>query len=155
MVAVHPRRGGLRMAALTFVASAVFCAPGVRAQSCSRTDFEGVVGQAAGVLRDLNSKNKPSYQAKLRELKAKRGWSHDVFLKEAAPLVQDDKVLDYDQKAGDLLAQINTMGQEGAGGGTADCALLDKLRGFMKSLVETQEAKWTYMFERIDAELAK
>ena len=57
------------------------------------TDKRGdVVDEAAAALRDLNAKNKPAFQEKLRQLKDKRAWSHDEFLKEAAPFVRDDKI---------------------------------------------------------------
>ncbi len=58
---------------------------------------------AAGGLRELNTKNKPAFQDKLRQLKDKRTWTHDQFLKEAAPYVRDDKIAEYDQKTDELL----------------------------------------------------
>ena len=67
---------------------------------CAKADFEAVVDDAAGALRDLNLQNKPAFQEKLRQLKDKRGWSHDAFLKEAAPFVRDDKIAVYDQEFG-------------------------------------------------------
>src|ERR1700730_8105308 len=47
------------------------------AKECAKADFEAVVDDAAAALRDLNLKNKPNFQEKLRQLKDKRGWSHD------------------------------------------------------------------------------
>jgi hypothetical protein len=47
------------------------------------------------------------------------------------------------------------MGQEGAASTTPDCAVLLELRARMKVLVDTQAAKWSYMFEKLNAELAK
>ncbi len=125
------------------------------AQACQRADFEAVVDDAAAALRDLNLKNRPTFQDKLRTLKDKRAWSHDEFMKQAAPFVADDKIAEYDQASTDLLTAISTMGQEGADAATPDCALLAELRARMARLVETQTAKWTYMFGKLDAELAK
>ena len=122
---------------------------------CAKTDFEAVVEQAAGALRDLNTKNKPLFQEKLRTLKVKRGWDHTQFLAEAAPFVRDDKIAVFDQSTDELLSAIASMGQEGAAAATPDCALLLELRARMKVLVETQTSKWTYMFEKIDTELWK
>lgn len=129
----------------------------VRAEDprCQKTDFEAVVEETAGSLRELNSKNKPLYQEKLRSLKDKRGWSHEQFLTEAAPLVRDDKIAVFDQSTEELLSAISTMGQEGAAAQTPDCALLLELRARMKVLVDTQTAKWSYMFEKIETELWK
>jgi hypothetical protein len=145
---------------LSFVTVAVLYALGVsRAAAddapCAKADFEAVVEQAAGSLRDLNVKNKPLFQEKLRNLKTKRGWNNDQFITEAAPLVRDDKITGYDQTTEELLSAISQMGQEGAAAAKPDCALLLELRARMKVLVDTQSAKWAYMFEKIDTELWK
>ncbi len=125
------------------------------APACAKTDFETVVDEAAAALRNLNLKNKPAFQDKLRQLKDKRGWSTDQFLKEAAPFVRDDKIAVYDQKSDELLTSISTMGEEGSAAKAPDCALLVELRARMKVLVETQTEKWTYMFGKIEGELGK
>jgi hypothetical protein len=124
-------------------------------QECTKAEFEDVVDEAAAALRDLNFKNKPAFQEKLRELKDKRGWSHDQFLAEATPFVRDDKIAVFDQQSERLLLDISSQGQEGADAKTPDCALLQDLLRRMKVLVETQTAKWAYMFEKLDAALAK
>ena len=59
----------------------------------------------------------------------------------------------FDQTTDELLSAIASMGQEGATAATPDCAVLLELRARMKVLVETQTAKWSYMFQKIDAEL--
>jgi hypothetical protein len=128
----------------------------VHAQTvCDRADFEAVVDQAAAALRELNAKNKPAFQEKLRQIKAKRGWTHDQFLKLAAPLVQDEKITEFDQQSADFLDNINNLGSEGAGAARPDCGLLREVRSNMTALVEAQEAKWAYMFEKIDGELGR
>jgi len=122
---------------------------------CSKADFEAVVDEAAGALRDLAQQNTPHFQASLRQLKTKRGWSDEQFLKEAEPLVRDDKIAGFDQKSEELLARITGGGQAGASGGSPDCTLLASLRASMAALVETQKAKWAYMFGKIEGELKK
>ncbi len=145
------RGGRLFCAGLLLLAVPAFA----QTPECAKSDFERVVEDAAGGLRELNTKNKPLFQDKLRKLKDKRTWSHDQFLKEAAPYVRDDKIAEYDQKTDELLTAISTMGQEGASAKTPDCALLLELRARMTVLVETQTAKWSYMFEKIETELWK
>ena len=126
-----------------------------QAPACSKADFEAVVDEAAGALRALNQQNTPPFQVKLRQLKDKRGWSHDQFLKEAAPFVRDETIAGFDQKSEEFLTRITSGGQPGPGSSAPDCALLTELRATMKVLVETQKAKWAYMFVKIDKELAK
>jgi hypothetical protein len=140
---------------LLLAAGAHAQAPPAAAQACAKSEFEAVVDEAAAALRDLNMKNKPDFQEKLRELKEKRGWTHDQFLKEAAPYVRDPKIAVFDQDSDRLLNDISSLGQEGADAKTPDCALLLELRARMKVLVETQSAKWTYMFAKLDAALAQ
>ena len=126
-----------------------------RAGSCVKADFEAVVDEAAGALRDLNAVNKPAFQNKLRQLKDKRGWAHEQFLKEAAPFVADEKINAYDQQSNGLLEKIASGGEAGAAAATPDCAVLESLRASMKILVDAQSAKWVYMNGKLDAELAK
>lgn len=103
----------------------------------------------------MNAANKPRFQEKLRLLKEKRGWSQDQFLREATPLVADDKITAFDQQSSALLDKIASGGEAGAAAAKPDCSVLESLRASMITLVETQAAKWTYMTNRIDAELAK
>ncbi|MGQ0673001.1 MAG: hypothetical protein ACT4N2_09010 [Hyphomicrobium sp.] len=122
---------------------------------CTKSEFETVVDEAAAALRDLNAKNKPAFQDKLRQLKDKRGWTQDQFLKEAAPFVKDDKIEVFDKTSNQLLGKISSMGQEGSAAKTPDCAMLSELHAHMDVLVSTQTSKWTYMFGKLDAELGK
>lgn len=117
--------------------------------------FEAAVSDAAGALRDLNAQNRPPFQEKLRALKDKRGWTHDQFLREAAPLVQDARVAQYDKESSAYLGMIQSMGAEGAAAKEPDCAQLAQLRSHMEALVASQKAKWKHMLELVDRELAK
>jgi hypothetical protein len=158
------RRLGVRLSAAVVAALSLAAAghaqdgadaPVASASECSKSEFEAVVDEAAAGLRDLNLKNKPAFQEKLRQLKDKRGWSHDQFMKEAAPFVRDEKIAVFDRRSERLLIDISSLGQEGAEAKTPDCALLLELRARMKVLVQTQTEKWNYMFGKLDAALAQ
>lgn len=118
--------------------------------SCAKPDFEQVVEGAATSLRDLNSRNAPGFQDKLRLLRERRKWSAEEFMEKAAPLVQDERIAAYDQRSNDLLAKVNSMGEAGAAAKTPDCKLLEELRATMKALIDTQIEKWAYMFAKIE-----
>lgn len=124
-------------------------------QSCAKADFEAVVDEAAAALRDLNQKNRPLFQEKLRELKVKRAWSDDQFMKEAAPLVKDEKTDTLDQTSSTLLAKITAMGEVGAQAKSPDCVLMSELHGYMQQLVTAQTDKWTYLFDKLSVEMSK
>ena len=147
-------RAGLLVLAALLIASPTGRAV-VAQPKCSKADFESVVDEAGDALRTLAQQNTPPFQAKLRQLKTKRAWSDDQFLKEAEPLVRDEKIAEFDEKSADLLARITGAGRSGASGDAPDCALLIGLRASMAALVETQKAKWAYMFDKIDKELRK
>jgi hypothetical protein len=122
--------------------------------ACAKGDFEAVVNEAGVALRALNTKNTPLFQGKLRQLKDKRKWSNDQFLKEAEPLVRDETIAGYDKTSEELVARITQAGQTEVPA-APDCALLAELRTVLKTLVETQQAKWAQMFAKIEKELAK
>ena len=130
-------------------------APARAQPPCARADFEDVVETAAAALRELNLKHKPAFQEKLRNLKEKRGWTHDQFLREAAPLVRDDEIAAYERTTEDLLDTIANLGQEGSAAKSPDCGMLVQLQEHMKRLVATQTAKWDYMFAKVETELWK
>lgn len=140
------------------------CAPvAVRAQdaaqSCTKAQFEAVVDEAAEALRNLNQEKKPEFEDRLRQLKEKRGWSHEEFLKAAAPFVKDDAIDVFDTKSNELLEKLSSAGDSATAtkspAKSPNCATLLELREQMKVLVETQNAKWAYMFGKLDAELQK
>lgn len=147
-------RAGLGAAAALAVLASGF-AVSAQAPACSKGDFEAVVDEAAGALRTLNQQNTPQFQAKLRQLKDKRGWSHEQFMKEASPYVRDEAIAGFDQKSEEFLARITSGGQSQSSAAAPDCALLVELRAAMKALVDTQKSKWAYMFDKIDKELSK
>ncbi len=153
----YPRVGlvGRPRAIICAVVGCLAAVTAAHAGPCAKADFEQVVDEAAGSLRDLNAANKPKFQEKLRKLKDKRGWAHEVFLKEAAPFVADEKITAYDQQSNTLLEKIAMGGEAGAAAATPDCAMLETLRASMKTLVDTQTTKWTYMNTKLDTELGK
>jgi hypothetical protein len=118
--------------------------------SCPREAFEAVVDEASSVLVGMTQKNTPAFQARLRALKDKKGWSQEQFLKEGARFVQDATITGFDEQSQQLLIRINSQNTE-----TADCRLLSELKAAMTMLVETQNAKWTYMFNNVSKAMAE
>src|SRR6476620_161052 len=87
---------------------------------CSKADFEAVVDDAAGALRGLAQQNTPQFQAKLRQLKVKRGWTDDQLLKEAEPLVRDDRIAEFDERWAGLRLARRPARQHGGTGRHAE-----------------------------------
>ena len=127
----------------------------VAEEICKRDDFEGVVAGAAKALRDLNQRNKPAFQARLRELRDKRGWSPDDLMTQGAAYVQDAQITEFDDRSNGVLESIQRIGAEGQASQTPSCKALGEMRGLMTSLVAIQNEKWAYMFGKIEKELAR
>ena len=145
------------VAALVMLASASSARPQQvpLAGICVRADFEAIVDGTGETLRAVTQKNSPAFQAKLRALKDKRGWSHEQFLAEGARFVADTKISDYDGRSSTLLAKINGAGDEAGSGAAVDCVRFGTLKADLAALVAIQNEKWAYMFGNIDAELSK
>ncbi len=143
------------LAAMVVVLAIAGSSAAQQQRACSRDDFEAAVDEAAAALRDLTQKNRPVFQDLLRQLKDKRGWSHDQFIVEAAPFVKDGTIEEFDSRSDAALSRLTAMGQAGSQSKTPDCRLLTELRGHMQALVDIQTEKWRYMFTRIEAALAK
>jgi hypothetical protein len=119
---------------------------------CSKDEFAAVVDQSGQMLRGLNEKNKAPFQAKLRQLKTKMGWTDQQFLVEARPYVIDDKIKSFDEAANGLVQEINTLGDTSAAP-VPDCKTLNALRANLDKLVTVVTAKWQYMTDKIEAAL--
>lgn len=129
--------------------------PAAADPGCTREAFEQAVGQSAAALRDLTGENRPLFQSRLRALMQKRGWDHDRFLREAAPIVQDERTEAYDKESSVLLDTIQRMGAEGSAAPTPDCDALGRLKSTMQALIDAQRGKWVYLIEKVDRELAR
>jgi hypothetical protein len=123
--------------------------------ACAKSDFEAVVNAAGAALRELAQQNTPMFQAKLRELKDKRSWTNDEFVKQAEPLVRDEIIAGFDKKSEELVARITGGGGRSDSEPAPDCAVLTGLQADLKLLVETQQAKWTHMLAKVQQELGK
>lgn len=140
----------LRGALVLCVAGVLLATGTAAAETCQRSDFEAVVDEASNTLLVLTQKNMPAFQSKLRELKAKRNWSNEQLIKEGAAYVRDERIAAFDEQSEQLLVKINTQS-----GDSSDCKVLAGLKEAMRALVDTQQAKWKYMFDKIEAALGQ
>lgn len=130
---------------------------------CGQAAFAAVVSEASAQLNAMNSQGKVDFQQKLQRLRERRGWSHEEFIAEATPFVQNDEIAAFDQDSQHLLANVAELGAPApvqasltglsAGSDGDHCAMLAKLRGLMVKLVENTKAKWAFMIGRVDSAL--
>ena len=121
--------------------------------SCTPEEFAEVVDSAGTTLRAMIADRAPRFQAMLRVLKTRRGWDEQTFIREGRTYVEDDQIIAYDEMTAQLLAKINSLGSEDTSGGEPDCELLAELDGHLDQLVRTVDAKWQYMFARVERAL--
>jgi hypothetical protein len=145
-----------------------FASGAALAENCDQTAFSAVVDDARNRLETLNAENKQEFQHKLGELREKRGWSDDDFVKNARPLVQDAEIASYDARHQELLARVSNIGQAEQSvaslAGIAPsaeqdsdkrCVMLEELRGLMGKVIENTRAKWVYMQGKTEAALTQ
>ncbi|MEZ5855832.1 MAG: hypothetical protein R3D67_14210 [Hyphomicrobiaceae bacterium] len=104
------------------------------------------VGRRSYRLRVLTAETQPKLEARLRELKAKRGWSGADAEDKVAALVSDAKTLELDGKAAGLLS-VDRRAERESGSGTTIDSLHDQcLAGYATiELQATVKAKSNHL----------
>lgn len=124
-----------------------------QAASCSKDDFAKAVDLAGASLRKVGTESMPRIQAKMRQLKDKRGWPDQGFEERAFSALQDERIAQFDAQANDLLSRLDTLGSF-APTTDADCARLDELNATSLELLATVKAKAAYSLSKLDQMLA-
>ncbi len=127
----------------------LWAGPTPAANSCAREDFAQAVDRAGAALRQLNADNTPRLRAKLRELKAARGWPDAGFEEKAYEVLQDERMAALDMQANDLLAKLDTLGTVDPAT-EPDCAKLQELTATGLELQATVKAKAAYTLAKLD-----
>ncbi len=165
---LHQPAYGRRAARLSHLAAAAIVAvagllpPSARAadpkaQACSPADIAAAVERAGEELRRFNAENTPKLQAKLRALKAARGWSDADYERRSIDLLHDNRIATYDRRASDILARIDALGVTSASTTTAtatECAKVGQLQAATRELLATMKAKADYTQARLDTQIA-
>jgi hypothetical protein len=119
------------------------------ALACTNDEIAKAVDAVGASLRAVNAENAPRLQGKLRQLKAKRGWSDVEFEERSIEVMHDARVEALDRQANDILSRIDQLGdttQE-----KPDCDKLAGIRAASIELVATMRAKSAHTIGRIDA----
>jgi hypothetical protein len=128
--------------------------PGAHALSCTERQVAEAVDKSGAALRSINAEQMPKLQARMRQLKEKRGWSDAEYQEKAYAALQDKKVTAFDEQSNDLLARIDGLGAI-VPKTEADCEKVAELTASSLELQATMRAKTAYMTQRIDALLAE
>jgi len=138
-----------RLIMLAIVALALGGPDPAAARSCTKEDFARAVDQAGVELRKLNAENTPRVQAKMRQLKEAKGWPDSGYEDKAYQALQDERTLNLDAQANELLAKLDSLGSiEPAS--DADCIKLQELTATGLELQATIKAKAAYSLAKLD-----
>ncbi|MDX2157567.1 MAG: EipA family protein [Hyphomicrobiaceae bacterium] len=124
-----------------------------QAQTCTRDAARRIVDDAGARLRTLTSETQPKLQARLRQLKDKRGWTGAEGDEKAAAIMADARTAELDSKASQLLARIDEL-SEGGTSDQIDCARIAELEATSLELQATVRAKSQHMTARLDQAIA-
>ncbi|MEO8420969.1 MAG: EipA family protein [Hyphomicrobium sp.] len=127
----------------------VFAPSGAYAAACTADQFAAAVDKSGAQLRAFNGEALPKLQAKLKQLKEKKGWDEE----KALGTVRDDRTGKFDEQAEDLIVKIDQLGRPPEQG-EPDCAKLAELEAAGLELLAVMKAKSTYMLARLDGEIA-
>ncbi len=123
-----------------------------QAQKCTSDDFANAVDEAGASLRKFNSEAAPRLQAKLEQLKRKKGWTGDDDTDKALDYLHDARMAGLDTKAADYLTKIDQLGKVPENG-VSDCSRLTELKAAGLELLAVMKTKSAYTIDKIDAEL--
>jgi hypothetical protein len=132
-----------------FGAALLFAVGSAQAATCSKEDFAKAVDLAGSSLRKVGAESMPRIQAKMRQLKDKRGWPDQGFEERAFSALQDERIAQFDAQANDLLSRLDTLGSF-TPATDADCARLDELNATSLELLATVKAKAAYSLSKLD-----
>lgn len=124
---------------------------GAPAVACTSADFAKAVDEAGADLRAFNLENAPKLQARLRQLRDKKGWSEGEGEGKALESLGDARTAALDAKSNDLLSKIDALGRPASG--QPDCAKLGELKAAGAELMGVMRAKSAYLLAKVDAEL--
>lgn len=124
------------------------------AQICTADQLAMSVDQIGASLRTITADSTPKVEAKLRELKAKRGWSGADGDELAMDAIADARGSKLDQAVNEGLARVDQLGNL-ASGAAPDCTRLQDLDAAGIELQAAVKARTTHTLARLDALLTE
>jgi len=126
---------------------------GSRVQACTAEDFAAAVDKSGAALRAFNAQALPKLQAKLKQLKDKKGWDDADYEEKALDTARDARTAKLDADAEDLILKIDMLGRPPTDA-PPDCTKLAELEAAGIELLAVMKAKSTYTLAKLDAAMA-
>jgi hypothetical protein len=126
-------------------------APAPAAPVCTQADLAAVVDDMGAKLRTSSMEAYPRMQARMRQLAAAKGWPETEAEAKAQELLEDRESRALDEKAGQLLIELDRKGPSETTSPT--CAQVAELKSIANQLLEVTRAKSAHSIARLDIEL--
>lgn len=121
------------------------------AAACTQADLAAVVDDMGAKLRASSMEAYPRLQARMRQLAAAKGWPEVEAETKAQDLLEDRESRALDERAGQLLIELDRKGPSEATSPT--CAQVAELKTIANQLIEVTKAKSAHSLARLDIEL--
>jgi hypothetical protein len=122
------------------------------AQMCGPETIAAVIDATGSRLRQLNADNQAQLKPKLREVARRRGWPDSEIDARGYEFLRNDEVRALDAKAGQLLLELDRLGDEGRTK-SADCDRLVEAKAAAAQLVEVTAQRAARASARLDEAL--
>jgi hypothetical protein len=143
-------RSGLAAALASLWFAAVLPAA---AQNCTADQLALAVDQAGASLRKITAETQPRLEAKLKDVKASRGWTGADGDEQAYAAITDSRGAELDQTVNELLARVDQLGQLSAGA-VPECGRITELEAAALELQAAVRARANHSLARLDALMA-
>jgi hypothetical protein len=125
--------------------------PAASPPGCTQADLAAVVDDMGAKLRATSIEAFPRLQARMRQLAATKGWPEVEAEAKAQELLDDNESRTLDEKAAQLLIELDRKGPSETPSPT--CAQVAELKSIANQLLQVTAAKSAHSLARLDAEL--
>jgi hypothetical protein len=139
------------IAAALLPARAQTAAPAAAPPTCTQADLAEVVDDMGAKLRTSSMDAYPRLQARMRQLAAAKGWAEVEAETKAQELLEDRESRALDDKAAQLLIELDRKGPSEITSPT--CAQVAELKAIANQLIDVTKAKSAHSLARLDIEL--
>jgi hypothetical protein len=146
---LNPR--AIRQALVVVLLTMVMTTGRAASQTCTGADLAAVIDDMGAKLRATSMESYPQMKGRMRQLAAAKGWPEIDAEAKAQELLEDEKSRALDDKAAQLLIELDRGGPSETANPT--CAQVAELKAIASQLLDVTRAKSAHALARLDAEL--
>jgi len=120
------------------------------AAGCDRSSYSEVFDKASVELTKMNNERAKQIKRLLRDLKKLASWTDQEYLRNAAPLVENEQISEFNSRSKALLASVADFGGSGTTIDRGECGKVDELRALFSLLIDNTREKWAFMEKSIE-----